>query len=55
MRRLGPFGFGLRRSKHLLERLKPALDEVGGAVELLWGTPSVQARFEETYAQTIQS
>jgi Ni,Fe-hydrogenase III large subunit len=48
--RPGGVGFDVEpaRAQHLIERLKPALDEVGGAAGLLWGTPSVQARFEDT-------
>jgi Ni,Fe-hydrogenase III large subunit len=48
--RPGGVGFGLDagRAGQLRDRLAAALRDVGGAVELLWETPSVQARFEDT-------
>jgi Ni,Fe-hydrogenase III large subunit len=36
------------RVETLIERLVPALDEVRGAIALLWRSQSVQARFENT-------
>ena len=36
------------RAKELLLRLEQALRDVGGAVDLLWKSPSVMARFENT-------
>lgn len=36
------------RIAHLRERLQQALKDVTGAVDLLWDTPSVMARFENT-------
>jgi Ni,Fe-hydrogenase III large subunit len=48
--RPGGVGFGLdeTQAKQMAERLAPALRDVGGAARLLWDTPSVQARFEDT-------
>lgn len=49
-----PGGVGLdldpARVEKMLDRLRGAYRDVTGAVELLWSTPSVQARFEETGA-----
>ena len=48
--RPGGVGFDVetKRVRQLQERLPRALDEVTRAVSLLWETPSVLARFEET-------
>ena len=48
--RPGGVGFDLEpeRSAELLERLDRTLTDVAGAVGLLWESPSVMARFEET-------
>jgi Ni,Fe-hydrogenase III large subunit len=37
-----------RRRSEMIERLRSALRDVEGAATLLWETPTVQARFEET-------
>jgi len=42
------------RAKTMLDRLKSASDDVESAVELLWSTASVQARFEETGRVTTE-
>lgn len=36
------------RPRQLIERLGPALRDAAGAADLMWGSMSVQARFEET-------
>jgi Ni,Fe-hydrogenase III large subunit len=36
------------RRKTMIDRLRAAVKDVEGAVSLLWDTPTVQARFEET-------
>jgi len=36
------------RCENMTKRLKPALRDVAGACQLLWDTPSVMARFEDT-------
>jgi Ni,Fe-hydrogenase III large subunit len=36
------------RRRQMLERMRAAMKDVDGAVNLLWETPSVMARFEET-------
>ncbi len=48
--RPGGVGFDLEpeRAAQALERLEAAFRDVSNAVELLWSTPSVGARFEET-------
>jgi Ni,Fe-hydrogenase III large subunit len=48
--RPGGVGFAVEESRvtQLIERLERALQDVTGAVNLLWETPSVLARFEET-------
>ncbi len=52
MVRPGGVGFDVDtdRAQKLISRLEPALRDVAGAAELLWKTPSVLARFEETGA-----
>jgi Ni,Fe-hydrogenase III large subunit len=49
MVRPGGFGFDVdkERAGQLIERVKEAVRDVGGAAKLLWGSPSVQARFED--------
>jgi Ni,Fe-hydrogenase III large subunit len=42
------FDVGAAESKQMIERLRSAVNDVEGAVSLLWETPTVQARFEET-------
>jgi Ni,Fe-hydrogenase III large subunit len=48
--RPGGVAFGLEpaRTHDLRDRLSAALRDVAGAAELLWTSPSVQARFEDT-------
>jgi Ni,Fe-hydrogenase III large subunit len=50
--RPGGAGFDIEpeRAQRLLEQLRPALTQVGGAARLLWDTASVQARFQDTGA-----
>ena len=52
--RPGGMGFDLDavRCGEMIERVEKAFRDVKGAVELLWDTPSVMARFEETGALT---
>ena len=52
--RPGGMGFDLDpvRCEEMLERMEKVFRDVKGAVELLWDTPSVMARFEETGALT---
>ncbi len=54
--RPGGVGFDLepRHVEDLRQRLAAALKDVEGAVQLLWQTPSVQARFENTGAVAQQ-
>lgn len=56
MIRLGGVGFDLdsARAAQMAERLDAALRDVTNAVELLWSTPSVLARFEDTGAVSIE-
>lgn len=42
------FDIDAAMAKTLIERLKPALRDVGGAAQLLWRSQSVQSRFENT-------
>jgi Ni,Fe-hydrogenase III large subunit len=42
------FDVDLARSSEFLTRLERAVADVGEAVQLLWDSPSVQARFEDT-------
>jgi Ni,Fe-hydrogenase III large subunit len=42
------FDVDVERAREVLDRLRPALRDVTSAVELLWETASVQARFEGT-------
>ena len=52
--RPGGLGFDLDpvRCEEMIERMEKVFRDVKGAVELLWDTPSVMARFEETGALT---
>lgn len=43
------------RAAQLLERLAATLADVTGAVELLWDSPSVMARFEETGRVSLET
>ena len=54
--RPGGVGFDLDpvRREEMLERIETVFRDVKGAVELLWDTPSVMARFEETGALTSE-
>ena len=54
--RPGGVGFDLDpvRREEMLERVETVFRDVKGAVELLWDTPSVMARFEETGALTSE-
>ncbi len=42
------FDADTERLRNLSERLEKTLDDLTGAIELLWQTPSVMSRFEET-------
>lgn len=55
--RVGGVGFDLDldRCKQLRERVGVSLEEVEGATSLLWDSPSVTARFEETGAVSAKA
>ncbi len=55
--RPGGVGFDLERerSKQALELAQAALEDVANAANLLWETPSVQARFEETGTVSMET